>query len=163
MQLNEILEEHTIKAISEKTNISESNIDALVSSDFQKMNRVQAMGFLSIMEREYHADLSELRTEATEYYKGTRKDESITLGLPQAPEKKGKSKFFMFIIFIMIGFAVWYAFINFDKVKLSSILPFSEEELSKMIMPGKLKSDTEIAEDLTLEHRRAMNEKNNSN
>ena len=163
MHLNDILEEHTIKAISEKTNISESNIDALVSSDFQKMNRVQTMGFLSIIEREYHADLLELRTEAIEYYKGIRKDESITLGLPQPTEKKGKSKFFKFIIFAMIGFAVWYAFINFDKAKLSSILPFSEEELSKMIMPGKSKSDTEIAEELTLEHRDAMNEKNNSN
>ena len=163
MQLSDILEEHTIKAISEKTNISESNIDALVSSDFQKMNKVKAMGFLSIIEREYHADLSELRTEATEYYKGIRKDESITLGLPQPTEKKGKSKFFMFIIFVMIGFSIWYAFINFDKVKLSSILPFTEEELSKLIMPGKSKSDTEIAEDLALEHRHTMNEKNNSN
>ena len=171
MQLNEILEENTVKAISAKTNIAEDNIDALVASDFEKINRVKAMGFISIIEREYHADLSAVREEAIVYYEGLKEDESITIGLLQPVEKKGKSKLFMFIVFIMIGFAIWYAFINFDKEKLNAMLPFSEEKLSEMIMPGHgnpepvVKTDTEpnVAEELNIENRNTVNEENRTN
>ena len=171
MQLNEILEENTVKAISVKTNIAEDNIDALVASDFEKINRVKAMGFISIIEREYHADLSAVKAEAIVYYEGLKEDESVTIGLPQPVEKKGKSKLFMFIVFIMIVFAIWYAFINFDKEKLNAMLPFSEEKLSEMIMPGHGNSETEVktvtepnvAEELNIENRNTVNEENRTN
>ncbi len=171
MQLNEILEENTVKAISAKTNIAEDNIDALVASDFEKINRVKAMGFISIIEREYHSDLSAVKAEAIVYYEGLKEDERVTIGLPQPVEKKGKSKLFMFIVFIMIGFAIWYAFINFDKEKLNAMLPFSEEKLSEMIMPGHGNPETEVktvtepnvAEELNIENRNTVNEENRTN
>jgi len=175
MQLNEILEENSVKAISNKTNIAEDNIDALIAADFGKINRVKTMGFISIIEREYHADLSTIKAEAIVYYDGLKEDGSITFGLARPVEKKGISKFFKFIVLMMIGLAVWYAFINFDKEKLNAMLPFSEEKLSEMIMPGHAepKVESTVASELDIETRNStpvtsveddiVNEENRSN
>jgi len=138
MQLNEILEENTVKAISTKTNIAENNIDALVAADFEKLKRVKTMGFISILEREYNADLSALKEQALEYYNAHHSNERVTLGVPMpAEEKKGKSKWFMLIVLFLIVYAIWYAFNFLDKEKLNAMLPFSEETLSEMIIPGE--------------------------
>jgi len=142
MQLNEILDENTVLAISKKTNISENNIDAMIAADFDKIKRVKTMGFISILEREYNVDLSAFKEQALEYYSKQNNDESITLGMPIVEEKREKSKFFIFFVFLLIVFAIWYAFTNLDKEKLNAMLPFSEETLSEMIMPGK-QSDIE--------------------
>ena len=154
MQLNEILEEHTIKAISAKTNIAEVNISALAASDFEKIKKIKTLGFISIIEREYRADLSVLRAEALEYYGSVREDQGITLSSTTIETKKGKSKFFKFIVLILIGYAVWYAFINFDKEKLKDMLPFSEEKLSQMIMPDKKNAESKrkTVEELSIEY-----------
>ncbi len=142
MQLNELLDIHTIRSISEKTNIAEDNIEALVASEFDKINRVKTMGFISIIEREYKADLSTLKAAAIEYYDGLKGDESVTFGAPPSVEKKGKSKWFVLIVFLLLLFALWYAFNNFDKEKLKEMLPFSEEKLSEMIMPTEEENAT---------------------
>ncbi len=155
MQLNEILEENTVKAISTKTNIAEDNIDALIAADFEKIKRVKTMGFISIIEREYNADLSALKEQALEYYNTHNTDEKVTLGVPMpAEEKKGRSKWFMLIVFLLIIYAIWYAFDNFDKEKLNAMLPFSEEKLSEMIMPEKKSSmeEAKTAAELSIEN-----------
>ncbi len=165
MQLNEILEENTVKAISTKTNIAENNIDALVAADFEKLKRVKAMGFISIIEREYHAELSALREQALEYYNSHDEDEKVTLGLPISEERKGKSKWFMTLVLFLIIYAIWYAFDNFDKEKLNAMLPFSEDKLSELIIPGKESSSEESQEvsELSIEHVNGMDTKNEVN
>jgi hypothetical protein len=137
MQLNEILEKNTISVICNTTNISEKYISALSEEDFGAINRVKAFGFISIIEREYKADLSALKEKALDYYNQHGDDERVTLGLPMLEEKKGKSKLFYIIVIGLIVYAVWFAFTHLDKDKLSEMLPFSEETLSKMIMPGQ--------------------------
>ncbi len=154
MQFHEILEEHTIKAISAKTNIAEVNINALAASDFEKIKKIKTLGFISIIEREYHADLSALRAEALEYYSTVHEDQGITLNSTTIETKKGKSKFFKFIVLILIGYAIWYAFINFDKEKLKDMLPFSDDTLSQMIMPDKknVENKRKTVEELSIEY-----------
>jgi hypothetical protein len=148
MQLNEILDEHTVSAISAKTNIAEDNIEALIASDFNKINRVKTLGFISIIEREYNADLSKLQEEAIVYYNAHAEDTSVTLGLPLPEEKKGKSKWFMFVVLLMIVYALWYGFTQLDKEKLASMIPFSEETLSHLMNPDNEKD----VKDLSIEH-----------
>ena len=157
MQLNEILEENTVKAISTKTNIAENNIEALVEADFEKIKRVKTMGFISILEREYNADLSALKEQALEYYNAHNVDEKVTLGMPMAEEKKGRSKWFMLLVLFLIVYAIWYAFDNFDKKKLNAMLPFSEEKLSELIMPEKNSAEEpKTADKLSIEHVNGM-------
>lgn len=147
MQLDEILQENTIGSISEKTNISEENIDALVAADFERIKRVKTMGFISIFEREYGADLSALKKQAIEYYESHTTDDSVTLGLPISEPKKGKSKILMLLVFVLIIYAIWYAYANFDKEKLNAILP---ETMSKLI-EGDEKIERRDASELSIE------------
>ena len=148
MQLNDILDENTVRAVSAKTNISEDNIEALSTSEFSKINRVKTMGFISILEREYRIDLSKLKEEALVYYNAHVEDTSVTLGLPLPEEKKGKSKWFMFVVLLMIVYALWYGFTQLDKEKLASMIPFSEETLSHLMNSDKEKD----VKDLSIEH-----------
>ena len=148
MQLNDILDENTVRAVSEKTNIAEDNIEALSASEFSKINRVKTMGFISILEREYRVDLSKLKEEALLYYNAHEEDTSVTLGLPLPEEKKGKSKWFMFVVLLMIVYALWYGFTQLDKEKLASMIPFSEETLSHLMNSDKEKD----VKDLSIEH-----------
>jgi len=154
MQLKEILNEDSISAISKKTNISEDNITALENVEFDRITRVKVMGFISILEREYHVDLSKLRDEAAAYYNTNASDERVTLGMPMpVEEKKGKSKLFMLLVVLGIIYAIWYAFSNFDKEKLGAMLPFSEETLSRLIMPEKntTRDEHDVVKELSIE------------
>ncbi len=139
MQLNEILEEHSVKSISQKTNISETNLEALVAGDFDKLKRVKTFGFISILEREYKADLSALKEQAVEYYENNSENESVTIGLPLPEEKKGISPWFKLFIILLTAFTVWYFFTQFDKTMLTDLLPPSE-------VPTVLNTETNVSQ-----------------
>jgi len=143
MQLNDILEENSIKAISKKTNINEENLEYLVASNFDALKKIKALGFISIIEREYHADLGRLREQALEYYGSSEEVQSITLGLPIVEEKRGKSKFLIFFVFLLLGYASWYFFTQFDKKHLSGLIPFVSE--NKDIAKEEIVDDLSIA------------------
>ncbi len=151
MQLNDILEEHSIKTISKKTNISEENLEYLVAANFDALKKIKALGFISILEREYHADLGRLREHALEYYGSSTEDTSITLGLPLIEEKRGKSKFLLFFVFLLLGYASWYFFTQFDKKHLSGLIPFVDEKMIESFTgENKDSSKAEIVEDLSI-------------
>ncbi len=132
MQLNEILENNTVKDISIKTNIAEDNIEALIASEFDKIKKVNAIGFISIIEREYGSDLSALKKQALEYYETIHEDTGFTLSQDLMEENSGKFGFFKLIVLLLIIYAIWYAFTNFDKEKLNFMLPFSETKLENV-------------------------------
>jgi len=147
MQLNEILEENSVRLISEKTNISEENLEALFAGEFDRLKKVKTMGFISIMEREYHADLSALKKQAVEYYETHLEDEGVVLDVPVIESKKGKSALFTFSILILLGVASWYFITQFDQEKLRGWLPFNEE---KMI--NTIKENVDSNPDLSIEN-----------
>ena len=155
MQLNDILEENSTKAISKKTNISENNIEALLAKEFDTLKKIKTFGFISILEREYKVDLSALKKEAEEYYSQFYGKERVTLGLPLEEKKKGKSKskLFLLIILGLLGYASWYFFTQFDKKQLIGILPFSEETLTSMniveeTLPNEEPKNSNVSEDI---------------
>ena len=89
MQLNEILEENSIKSISQKTKISEDNLENLLARNFDVLMKIKTLGFISILEREYKADLTALREEALAYYASHEEDHSFSVAVPLKEEKKG--------------------------------------------------------------------------
>jgi hypothetical protein len=149
MQLNDILEENSIKAISQKTKISEENLENLLNKNFDAIKKIKTLGFISIIEREYNADLTSLKEEAKEYYGDMHEDQSVTLGLPIAEEKKGKSKFFILIVFALLAYASWYFLTQFDKKTLSNMVPFIEESTLESFMGNKKIANTDV-EDLRI-------------
>jgi len=129
MQLNEILEENSIKSISQKTKISEDNLESLVARNFEVLMKTKTLGFISILEREYKADRSALKDEALEYYASHKVDHSFNIALPIEEDKKGKSKFFLLVVVVLLGYASWYFFTQFDKEHLSTLIPFMDEQM----------------------------------
>ena len=144
MQLNEILEENSVRAISKKTNISENNLESLFAGEFDQLKKVKALGFISIIEREYKADLKPLKEQALAYYTDAN-DESITLGLPIMEEKRGKSKLFLLFVLLLLGYASWYLFTQFDKKELNNLLPFMEEKTVPTVLPAEVNNSTELS------------------
>jgi hypothetical protein len=63
----EDLQELGCSSIHENTHIARSKVDQILTKSFGDMNRVQFMGFISILEREYHLNLDEIRNEYDEY------------------------------------------------------------------------------------------------
>jgi len=147
MQLNEILEENSVRSISEKTNISEENLEALFASEFDRLKKVKTLGFISIIEREYHADLAPLKKQALEYYEAHMEDDGIVLDVPVLEAKKGKSVLSIFMILILLGAASWYFITQFDQEKLRGLLPFNEEKIVDTI-----KESVDNNPELSIEH-----------
>ena len=131
MQLNDLIEEQSVKAISNKTNISEENIERLIQRNFEGLNRVKALGFISILEREYHADLGKLREEAVEYYAQHDDGREVMFSRPEIEEKRSKSKLVPLMILALLAFASWYFFTQFDRKHLVAYLPFGEHNKSE--------------------------------
>ena len=143
MQLSEILEENSVKSISKKTNISEDNLEYLLSSNFSVIKKVKTLGFISILEREYKADLTPMKEEALAYYLDAGEDNRITIGMPALEEKKGTSKLFILIILGILGYASWYFFTQFDKKHLSELIPFIDEQTIEKLV-GNSDEVTEV-------------------
>ncbi|QOR61688.1 hypothetical protein ACM66Z_09680 [Sulfurovum sp. ST-21] len=147
MQLNEILEENSIKSISKKTNISEENLEALFDGEFDALKKVKALGFISIIEREYNADLSGLKKQASEYYISHQEYNGVVLDAPVVERRKGKSKLFIFTVLVLLGAASWYFITQFDQEKLRGLLPFNEEKITNSI-----KDEVDNNPELSIEH-----------
>jgi len=129
MQLNEILEENSLKEISRKTNISEANIEALLAEKFDCVVKTKALGFISIIEREYEADLTLLREEALTYYETHQSaQESIIVVPPESEYKKGISRGFLLLVVLLLLYVSWYFLIQFDQKNVNQLLPLTEEK-----------------------------------
>lgn len=150
MQLNEILEENSVKAISQKTNISEQNIEALIEDNFSALTKAKALGFISIIERDYHADLKDVREKALAYYEMHTKENSVHLGLPSVEEQKGRSKWFVLFVLGLLGYATWYFFTQFDQKTFSTLLPFNEDKIEKNLKEETLEQDLSIGNALSI-------------
>jgi hypothetical protein len=77
MSINEIFEENTIESISERTRIPTETLEQLFGRKFEAFQKVQALGFISILEREYRTDLSAFRDECLAAYGEDAQPQSI--------------------------------------------------------------------------------------
>ncbi|MDD3592739.1 MAG: hypothetical protein PHO65_08860 [Sulfurovum sp.] len=128
MQLSDILEEHSLKNISKKTNISEENIEYLLEKNFDKIERVKAMGFISIIEREFDADLGVLKSEAQAYYaEQVPPEESIVMRGMLVEGKRRKPKWFLFIVLVLLAYASWYFVTKYNKSHSNTLQPVAEQ------------------------------------
>ncbi len=115
MQLNEIIEEHSLPSISQKTRISLANLEALVARDWSRLKKVQALGFLSILEREYHIDLSGMREECRAYFDAHQPSEGEKVSMVATPTERepGKaSKGLVLLVLLLAAGAGWMLFFN---------------------------------------------------
>ncbi len=117
MQLNEVIEENSIKTIAKRTRISVENIEKLVAHDFSTMKKVKAQGFISILEREFNLELNSLRKECSEYfssYHDEKIDTNLVISIPENLDSGSGwlSKLLILILLFALGYGAWYFFVD---------------------------------------------------
>ena len=96
--------------IHEDTHIALRYVQSVIHESFEGLTKVQFLGFVSILEREYEVDLSELKKKGVEYFK---EENESTSKVFVVPEKKTNFTTLYIIIVIMIFSLAIYASFNF--------------------------------------------------
>jgi len=110
----EAIKKHDLTTIQHRTKISQYNIKALLERDFSKIRKVQFLGFVSILEREFNLDLTSYKEEffASQGTVLTPTPEIEVFISEKEPIIKGQRVKIIFIILGLIAIA-FFAYINF--------------------------------------------------
>ncbi len=106
MLFNELIEQHGLETVVSATNISSINLNYLLQEDFKKLNRVKALGFLLILEREYpDIDVTDLRQTIKLYFENNLPADDKVVMVPKDSTTGGGgfSFFKLFIILAILG------------------------------------------------------------
>jgi len=111
MKLSELIDSEGVEKINLKTNISIQNLNYLKSEDYESLNRVRALGFLLILEREYKdVEVQEIRERVKLYYDEHESNEPVVVVRRQhTTDGSGFSFFKWFIILGILG-GGWYLY-----------------------------------------------------
>jgi len=117
MELNELINKYSIDEISKKTRIAPDNLEAIFRQDWAYLKKVQALGFLSILEREYGVDVSTLRQECRNYFDSYDSNEDyIAINANQDDTLEDKPKYLIkgifFIFLALLAYGSWYLFVD---------------------------------------------------
>jgi len=112
----EYLKSIGIQKLYEKTHISKSNLECLLDKEFDKLGKVQAVGFVSILAREYNINLEELKQEIDAYFKehSSSENDSLHFETPNEKSMTGKIIFLLILVMLIIG-AIYYWFQTKEK------------------------------------------------
>ncbi len=112
-----------IKEISNKTFIHEDELERFLNGRFENINKTKAMGFIQILQREYHVDLSDLKHKYLSFLEENNLNEpkvkqSLIMEEVKSEERK-KSFFSLIFLFLAIGSIAYlidkYDLLNFNK------------------------------------------------
>jgi len=110
--------EYSLQTISNKTNITIENLEKLQNREWDKLKRAQAVGLLSIIEREFNVDLSVHKEEVNNFYSLQEDEEpQRIIDLVDSQSKRiGSSKTISTLITILtlgvVVYGSWYYFID---------------------------------------------------
>jgi cytoskeletal protein RodZ len=119
MPLSELLQDHTLEEIASRTNIAPNNLQALFNGEFEVLKRAKALGFISILEREYHLDLEGVKKEAKAYYEAHQEEEGMTVSHALVDERRGTPLWVFLIALGLLGYVSWYFLSHFQAKTLS--------------------------------------------
>lgn len=107
------LEELDLQEVSRKTHIEVKFLKYMINKDFDKLNRINTLGFVKILKREYDLDLSGWVEEFETYWRENRQSntkESAASLLAQEQNPKKSSKWWVFILLLLLigGGVYWY-------------------------------------------------------
>jgi flagellar basal body-associated protein FliL len=99
----------TIQEIHEKTHISFVNIEAILNRSYGKLERVNLVGFISILQREYEIDLSDFMHEFEQYTQEhadevPKKVDTYTT----RPTQKSSNKIWWILLLVLVAVAAFF-------------------------------------------------------
>lgn len=115
-----------IDKISAKTRITQDKLQDIIDLKYDAFNKTHARGFIQIIEREFHIDLSEWFEAFNDFHTATpqvensdeiSKEVSTTINIPIESTKKDKTyiiliTFLVLLVLFFIGFFVYNNFIK---------------------------------------------------
>ena len=101
-----------VQKIHEATHIPRVHVESILNENFEDMNNVQLLGFISVLEREYPFDFSELKTKVIEHFESKRRlvKKGNSANLLIASKKKRNFT----LIYVVLGLALFVAFAIFN-------------------------------------------------
>ncbi len=101
-----------VQKIHEATHIPRVHVESILNENFEDMNNVQLLGFISVLEREYPFDFSELKTKVIEHFESTRRlvKKGNSANLLIASKKKRNFT----LVYVVLGLAIFVAFAIFN-------------------------------------------------
>ncbi len=139
--------------IHEATHISRLHIQAVIHESYDDMTKIQFLGFISILEREYNLDLSELKTRGIEYFGENTVEEQINNKVFVIPKKKKSFKVFYISFAILAFMAVSYfslASLSLDDENIESVDNTSIINAQESI-EANISSEANITKDIKVE------------
>lgn len=130
--------------IYEKTHIAKRNLELLFAKQFDKLDKIQAIGFVSIIQREYKIDLSALKEEIIEYY-DVKPIKTNIVQMELEEVKKSKNSLLIFL-FIVVAIAALFYFYQEGEKGLETLKEKSEKNSSEMILDALEKEKQEFEE-----------------
>ena len=138
--------------IANDTHIPVEHVQAILYESFEDLTKVQFIGFISILEREYKEDLGDVRERFINYFNEIDDSDQLLTNdtIFKAPEKKLNLKPFYLtgIAFLLIGALFYYT------NSKSKIIPKDKEvsqevqkvEEHKLVTPNKEEQNTTMQE-----------------
>ena len=131
----ERLQEIGIKQIHKDTHISIASLEAILNGDTEKINKVQLSGFISILEREYQIDLSNMKPggpQNVDDLEAISDPEGEELFLDNENNNK-KTSFYYIILTIIVLIIMFFFGTHYLLQDEEGYLAQKIESLSKMI------------------------------
>jgi hypothetical protein len=144
--------------IHEETHIALKHIVDLLDEDYDRLNKVQFLGFISILSREYHLDLSELKERGLNHFEQREDIDKSSQGVFVIPKRKKKSTYLYLIvaaiIVMILAFMTTYSSSGGFEEKLdNSVIQTAQDVIEEEPTPEDLEDQntTKIQETNTTE------------
>jgi len=153
--LNKLKEIGTQK-IYEQTHISKVHIQAILHNSFENLTKVQIIGFISILEREYKVDLSETIEIANTYFNQLSKNEENVnkeIFVAVREVKGNNNALYIVIIIFILSLALYFSLkdsiivdeeIDNTLIKNVKEKVMKEENITKIVISPKELNVTQI-------------------
>jgi len=103
--------------IHEDTHIALGYVQSVIHASFEGLTKIQFVGFISILEREYNLDLSALKARGISYFEEEETPRSKVFVIPE--RKKSFTGLYVFIVLVIFSLAI-YATVEYKKENLTS-------------------------------------------
>lgn len=140
-----------VESIHERTHISRDKLELILAKSYGEINKIQFMGFISILEREYGLDLSEIREEFNSYQQlnGFRQPKQSIILQPAANSKQKwiVAGLTLIAVLLTLGYSLQTKMSNFPQeevLQLSSSAVEVLEELKEMNATQDLNGTQEL-------------------
>lgn len=106
----ERLKEIGAQKIHERTHISREHLQALLHGSFDSFNKIHFLGFISILEREYDVDLSDLKAKGLAHFQDTSSQPRKFNNIVFSQKRRKKSNLLRYFILALIVFGAFAYF-----------------------------------------------------